>query len=393
MISLVPSGIPTSSSKVVSKNNSVFNLGAPFQKVTISSKEIFDYPATQRILENLKKYSMVPADFKAPEVVSTMDSVHAIAFDSATAVAPNNHPVGFGKNILHLTTQPGTSVKQCPGSDNMLCCHYHIINLVSNCPYDCSYCYLQTYLTQPMMTFYVNEEDIFDQVRKICERPPVSLLRIGTGEISDSLALDPLTGFSEKLAEVMTNYENVRLELKTKSKNVDHLLNLKRKDHVIFSWSINPPEIVNKEEHGTSRFEERIAAAAKVAAAGFVVGFHLDPVIYFENWKDCYERAIDYVLKNVPNEKIQWISIGGLRYLPQLKPITVRRHPDTSIYFEESVPGSDGKMRYPRFLRTEMFQFINDQIKSKAPQIYTYLCMETKPVWEKALARLPDRTF
>ena len=36
---------------------------------------------------------------------------------------------------------------------------------------------------------------------------------------------------------------------------------------------------------------------------------------------------------------------------------------------------------------------LNAVIKSEAPSVYTYLCMESMPVWEKALGRLPDRGF
>lgn len=365
----------------------------PFERVTISSPEIMNYPATERIMKNLKRFGLLPADYAQPEVVHPVLESHKIAFEATRRQAPDNHPVALGKRILHLSTQPGTFIKQCPGSNNMLCCHYHVVNMVSNCPFDCSYCYLQTYLNQPMVTFYVNEEDIFEQVRKICARPPVELLRVGTGEISDSLALDPITEFSVRLANVMGEYENVKLELKTKSKNVKHLIDIKRKDQVIISWSINPAEIIDREEHGTARFHERLQAAAWAAAQGFDIGFHFDPMIHTEGWQEMYARAARELFAAVPHERIKTMSMGALRYQPQLKSFALKRRPDTSIFFDESVSGEDGKVRYLRQTRTEMFAFMNQTIKSLAPSVYTYLCMETKPVWEKALGRLPDRGF
>ncbi|MEW6055779.1 MAG: radical SAM protein [Bdellovibrionota bacterium] len=364
-----------------------------FDRVTISGPEILDYPVTWRILKNLGRFNLLPEGFEHPEVVDAVTLNQKLSFEAAGRVAPHNHPVALGKNILHLTTQAGTSMKQCPGTNNMLCCHYHIVNMVSNCPFDCTYCYLQTYLNQPLTTFFVNEEDIFDQVRALCKRPPVQQLRIGTGELSDSLALDPITEFSSRLAEVMAEFENVRLELKTKSKNVEHLLEIKRRDHVVVGWSMNPPEIIDREEHGTARFEERVRAASLMAKEGFGVAFHFDPMIYTEGWQAMYEHAAKELLAAVPHKQIQWISIGGLRYQPQLKPIALRRRPETTLFYDESVAGDDGKMRYLRSTRTEMFQFLNNVIKREAPRVYTYLCMESKPVWEKALGRLPDRGF
>lgn len=365
----------------------------PFERITISGEDILGYPATERILKNLRRLNLLPADYEKPEIVDSALLSQRLAFEAPRRPAPDNTPVALGKRILHLTTQPGTFIKACPGTNNMLCCHYHIVNMVSNCPFDCTYCYLQTYLNQPLTTFYVNEDDIFEQVRTLCKRPPVQQLRVGTGELSDSLALDPITEFSARLADVMSEFENVRLELKTKSKNVEHLFGVKKKDHVVIAWSMNPPEIINREEHGTARFEERIQAARMAAEAGFGVAFHFDPMIFCDNWESLYERAATELLSKVPNDKIRWVSIGGLRYQPQLKPIALRRRPDTTLFMDESVPGADGKVRYLRSQRTEMFAFLNAVIKSKAPSIYTYLCMESMPVWEKALGRMPDRGF
>lgn len=367
----------------------------PFEKITISSPEIMQYPAAWRILKNLGTFGLLPENFDSPEVVDPLETSQRLAFEAPRRPAPDNHPVALGKRILHLTTQPGVFIKQCPGTNNMLCCHYHIVNMVSNCPFDCTYCYLQTYLNQPMTTFFVNEEDIFDQVRKLCARPPVAQLRVGTGELSDSLALDPITGFSVRLAAVMAEFENVRLELKTKSKNVEHLLEIPKdkRGHVVVAWSMNPPEIIDREEHRTARFRERIAAARLLTDEGFDVAFHFDPMIYCEGWEKLYEHAATELLSAIPHHKIKWISIGGLRYQPQLKTMALKRRPDTTLFMDETAPGSDGKVRYLRGNRTEMFAALNSMIKKQAPGVYTYLCMESMPVWEKALGRLPDRGF
>ena len=106
-----------------------------------------------------------------------------------------------------------------------------------------------------------------------------------------------------------------------------------------------------------------------------------------------YSEVVERVVSTIHNKSIHWVSIGGLRYLPQLKPIALKRRPDTNLFLEETIAGEDGKIRYLRNQRVDMFQFLNQKIKSLNPEIYTYLCMETLPVWEKALGRLPDRGF
>ena len=130
-----------------------------------------------------------------------------------------------------------------------------------------------------------------------------------------------------------------------------------------------------------------------IADAGFDIGFHFDPMMHVDGWQDMYSRAVKEVFASVPHNKIKWMSMGALRYQPQLKSIAMKRRPENTIFFDESVSGEDGKVRYLRQTRTEMFSFMNDLIKDLAPEVYTYLCMETKPVWEKSLGRLPDRAF
>ncbi|NIO07104.1 MAG: hypothetical protein GTO40_03580, partial [Deltaproteobacteria bacterium] len=58
--------------------------------------------------------------------------------------SPN--PLGEGKKRLLLTRHKGEFLKKCPGTEGSVCCNYFVINFASNCPMDCSYCYLQDYL-------------------------------------------------------------------------------------------------------------------------------------------------------------------------------------------------------------------------------------------------------
>lgn len=375
-----------------------------YKRITASSEEVLKSKVAQRVLANLKKYNLLHSDV-IPEIVNTKEEARKVSFESLSQPKPLNHPVAYGKKVLHLAEFEGSFTKQCPGTNQMLCCQYHVINMISNCPFDCSYCYLQTYLNQPMTTIYTNEEDVHNQVIKLCEHYEAAYekklvggnkrlpLRIGTGEIADSLALDPITEFSRNLSEVVSRFPNVRLELKTKSKNIEHLLDLKRKDHVVIAFSVNPQKIVQAEEHGTASFYERIRAASIAAQAGFGVAFHFDPIIHFENWQEEYRNAVEFLLRSVPEESIQWISMGSLRYHSNLKAIALQRYPDSKIFFEDTILADDGKYRYLRKLRSDMYQYINKVIGEFSPKAYTYLCMENRAVWEKSLDRMPDRGF
>ena len=98
-------------------------------------------------------------------------------------------PIGTGKKNLLITPFYGKRLKPCPGTSNHICCGYHVVNTITNCPMDCSYCVLQGYLNNPFLTLYSNWEDLLEEIEAFLSSHPQSFLRLGTGELSDSLAL------------------------------------------------------------------------------------------------------------------------------------------------------------------------------------------------------------
>ena len=123
-----------------------------------------------------------------------------------------------GKQILYLKKFQGDALKLCPGySDEVLCCNYQVIDLVENCPLECVYCILQAFLNKPIITFHVNVEEIIEKTIKGLKLLADRQIRVGTGEHSDSLALDDIFKVNPYLIDVFSRLKNVTLELKTKT--------------------------------------------------------------------------------------------------------------------------------------------------------------------------------
>ena len=80
----------------------------------------------------------------------------------------------------------------------VVCCNYYIVNLMKNCIYDCSYCFLQGFLeNNPLLVAYVNVEDFLGELDAAFHAHPDRTFRVGTGELADSLALDDLLPYSD----------------------------------------------------------------------------------------------------------------------------------------------------------------------------------------------------
>jgi len=300
-------------------------------------------------------------------------------------------PLGKGKKRLLLTRHRGEFLKKCPGSDGAVCCNYFVINFASNCPMDCSYCYLQDYLAHnPALKVFSNVEDLLEEAHKLFSRQRRFFFRVGTGEITDSLALDPYIGFSEQIVPFFAEQPNAFLELKTKSDCVENLLHLDPKEKVVVSWSMNPQRVIDQEEHLTASFEERLLAAYRCQQAGYKLGFHLDPIIEYSGWEEDYREMVERIFAVVDYRRIAWMSMGVLRNTPNLKRIMRQRFPSTRLLSGEQVLCPDGKMRYFHPLRVSMYRKMLQWIRNASPTVFVYLCMESREVWEQVFGFSPS---
>ncbi len=167
------------------------------------------------------------------------------------------------KETLRLMSFPGELLKPCPGTGNdYICCGYQILNVGTNCPLDCSYCILQAYMNKPSLRLFVNLPEALPEIARRIDLDPSRLWRIGTGEFTDSLALDSIAGWSQWLLPFMAQRKNAVLELKTKTDQIGGLIASPHRDRIIVSWSLNSPWIVSREEHGAPSLAHAPAAAA-----------------------------------------------------------------------------------------------------------------------------------
>jgi spore photoproduct lyase len=299
-------------------------------------------------------------------------------------------PFGVAKRKLYLAKHKGEFLKKCPGSAGQVCCNYFVINFSSNCPMDCSYCYLQEYLADnSAFKVFSNVGDLIEEADQMLKKHRGVFFRIGTGEITDSLALEPYTGTVGEMIPYFAEQPNVLLELKTKSDCVESLLNLNPKGRVVVAWSMNPQTVIDWDEHGTASFAERINAARRCQEAGYRLGFHFDPMIEYPGWEVDYQATIEEIFATVDWRRLAWLSLGVLRTTPGLKRTIRRRFPKTQLLTGEQVLCPDGKLRYFYPLRVAMYRKMVRWIRRAAPTVKIYLCMESREVWQQVFGFAP----
>jgi len=292
-----------------------------------------------------------------------------------------------GKYNAALAPYPGRMVEGCPATPGMCCCRYRVINLITGCPIDCSYCILQGYLNRPTIFIYPELEKIFDEVDRELESCGDYPLRFGTGELSDSLALEPFTGFARPLLEFFRERPQCWFEFKTKSTQVESLLKAApAPGNIVVSWSLNPQTAIDTEERGAAGLESRLEAARVAAAAGYRLGFHFDPIFHYQGWDKDYKAVVEAIYRRIEPGQVAWISLGTLRYSAWLAGILRQRFRKHRLLAGElfTVP-PDNKYRYPQPIRIEIYRRMNEWIRAFDSSVYVYLCMESAAVFRWAL--------
>lgn len=168
----------------------------------------------------------------------------------------------------------------------------------------CLYCYLVcNYNKCAYLRLFVNREEMLEKIIKTANESDEELV-FEIGSNSDLILENSITGNLKWTIENFSKSEKGNITFPTKFDMVDDILDIEGKDRVIIRISVNPKEIIQKVEIGTSQLEERIKAINKLKEAGYKVGILIAPVIFVENWEKLYEELMIYLKENL-SEKVQ----------------------------------------------------------------------------------------
>ncbi|MCR4663361.1 MAG: hypothetical protein K5622_05705 [Endomicrobiaceae bacterium] len=285
---------------------------------------------------------------------------------------------------LFLVNEKYDFFKPCPCTKNVRCCNYSILNIGYGCLYECSYCFLQGYQNVAGIILPCNLPDFLNREKiKPADNKMFFLPRVGSGEFTDSLIFDDITLFSNDIVPFFKENKDISFEFKTKSTNIDNLLKLKGSSNIVVSWSVNAEQMIKENEHCTPSLQERLKAAQKCVKAGYSVGFHFDPVILYEDWKQGYKKTVENIFDFIDGKYIKWISIGSLRMVASLKKVIETRFSDNKILDEELLLSHDNKLRYDDNTRIKIYSYLVDLIRKQDSSVVVYLCMENNDIWNK----------
>lgn len=290
---------------------------------------------------------------------------------------------------LVSATAQGTILGRCPAhSVKTVCCGLHTLDAVAGCPFDCSYCTVQTFYPD-------SAELVADLPRRLRELQldPQRFYHIGTGQASDSLVWGDREGIIDALCDFAARCPNVLLELKTKSANIEPLLHRAVPANLVCSWSLNAETIVENEEHGTASLSQRLDAARCAADRGILVGFHFHPMVYFEGWEREYAAVGHRIVERFTPSEVAFVSMGTMTFIKPVVQQIRRRGGQTKVLQMEMATDPHGKLTYPDDIKVQLYRCLQAALASWHDAVFVYLCMEKHSIWQAALGWSPDNSI
>lgn len=239
----------------------------------------------------------------------------------------------------------------------------------SGCRAMCLYCYLVCNFNKcAYLRLFVNRNQMLDRLLKKDAATAVSQ----TFEIGSNSDLVLENTITDNLIYTINRFAHEgrgSLTFPTKFDMVNPLLNLEHRGKTIFRMSVNPQEIINRVELGTSRLSARIQALNNMAEAGYPVGLLIAPVVLLPNWKHLYggliEQLSDELSSNVREDS--FIEIILMTYSFVHNAINTAAFPNAISIFDREIMTGRGRGRYcyRKDIRTEAESFFREKLSQQ----------------------------
>ena len=218
----------------------------------------------------------------------------------------------------------------------------------SGCIAMCLYCYLVcNYNKCAYLRIFVNREEMLNKIIKVANESEEELV-FEIGSNSDLILENSITNNLSWTIENFRRAEKGYITFPTKFDMVDDILDVEGKERVIIRMSVNPKEIIQKVEMGTSNLENRVKAINKLADAGYKVGILIAPVIFVENWKELYKQLVIYLKDNLSDKVKQstFFEVIFMTYSYVHRKINEEAFPSAIDLYNKDLMTGRGKGKY-----------------------------------------------
>ncbi len=243
----------------------------------------------------------------------------------------------------------------------------------SGCTAMCLYCYLVCHYNKcAYLRLFVNREEMMRKmIRAAAAEVQEPVFEIGSN--SDLVLENTITGNLVWTIEQFCASERGKLTFPTKFDMVEPLLHLEHRGRVIFRMSVNPQEVINAVELGTSPLKARIRALNRMCEAGYPVGLLIAPVVLMEGYRTKYASLIAQLGAELTEQtkKSLAIEIIFMTYSFVHRAINNDAFPKAVELYDTSLMTVRGRGRYcyKENVRAEVEEFLRAELAEHLPGI------------------------
>ncbi|MBN1164376.1 MAG: hypothetical protein JXB45_07340 [Candidatus Krumholzibacteriota bacterium] len=289
------------------------------------------------------------------------------------------------KNSLILMRRRGEFVKDFPVTPGAPPASERYLLTMLNCPFACTYCYLQSYLQHRRLVIFTDMDKMKEGIAHSLSRERAA--RYTTGEMGDSLALDHITGTTAELLPLFKDTGSL-LEVRTKSSRIDHLLDIDTAD-LLVTLTLAPESAVLAEERLTASLDQRMETIKKLSHARVRMGIRFDPIVPYYAGANQYDILVERVIEATGGRPPYRFELGILRFPPGLWEQVAGSRPRSPLLRGEYIRDNEGKIRLYRPERIRLYKKILSSIHSRFPGFPVELSMEHHSVWEDSGCKVP----
>ncbi|MEE8278979.1 MAG: DNA photolyase [Thermoanaerobaculia bacterium] len=242
-----------------------------------------------------------------------------------------------------------------------------------NCLYDCRYCFLQGMFRSAHYLVFVNYEDFQRAIDERLTEAEGEEVYFFSGYDCDSLAFEGVTRFAAEFLPFFARRPRAWLELRTKSAQVEALLERQALPNCVVAFSFTPEEIHAGLEHGVPSVERRVRAMERLQEGGWRVGLRFDPLIYSQEFEAQYRRLFEVIFAAIGPPALHSVSYGGFRLPKGYYETLFRLYPEERL-FAGPLEERGGMVAFPARLERQMFDFCAEELRRYVPTKLLYPC-------------------
>lgn len=322
--------------------------------VIFYEENAYEYELGKRLLENYKRQNIPMTIIENHNNIEQMRKKENKEFPS------------MKRNLIIATRKTHKYVENHKVSD------YLVPYTSSGCIAMCMYCYLVcNYNKCAYLRLFVNREYMLEKIKKTADKSDRNLV-FEIGSNSDLILENTITGNLEWTIENFKQQKKGKLAFPTKFDMVEPILNLDHQGKIIIRMSINPEEIIQKVEFGTSRLKARIEAINQLVEAGYIVGILIAPIILVQNWENLYEKLLKEVRIRLTGKakKQVFFELIFMTYSYVHNAINQEAFPNAiQLFNKELMTGRGrGKYAYKPAIKEEAKKYMKDLMQQYFPE-------------------------